>query len=246
MAIPIEASRLSSLEPLNQLPNRVLEYVADQAVLTEVPAQSVIHHLGQADERVCYLLQGDVETRNQADVPHRVSAGSKRGLWPLASRQPAEVSARAIGKVTLLQLPRELYESIHRLPTTSKPSPQPSPIVQQVESAESESYRSFQAALRDGKLELPSMPDIAMRIAKAINNPDTDSEDIARVVQADPTVAARLIRVVNSAAYRGQTAIGNLPEAVTRLGRNVIHNLGSRFALGSLFHSRSKVLHRRL
>ena len=90
------------------------------------------------------------------------------------------------------------------------------------------------------------MPDIAMRIAKVINDPNTGSEDIARVVQADPTVAARLISVVNSAAYRGRASINSLPDAVTRLGRNVIHNLVISFALGSLFRSRSNVLHKRM
>ena len=69
-----------------------------------------------------------------------------------------------------------------------------------------------------------------MRIAKVINDANTDSHDIARVVQADPTVAARIISVVNSPAYRGRAPTDNLPDAVSRLGRNVTHHLVISFS----------------
>jgi HD-like signal output (HDOD) protein len=90
------------------------------------------------------------------------------------------------------------------------------------------------------------MPDIAVRIARVVHDSNSDSHAIASAVQADPTIAARIISVVNSAAYRGSQTIGSLPDAITRLGREVTRNLVISFALGKLFHIRSKPLQQRM
>ncbi len=243
---PIEAHQLRQFKPLTDLPSRVLEYVADQTQLVNLAPGSIIQTLGEVDDQVSYLLQGDVETQTEEGAPHRLSAATKRSQQPLSTQQPFELSARAIGAVTLLKLPKELYDGISRLPTTKTVDPGWTTERHDTDVRETEIYWEFYETVREGKLELPSMPDMAMRIAKVINNPDTDSEDIARVIQADPTVAARLVSVVNSAAYRGQSTINSIADAVTRLGRNVIHNLVISFALGSLFRSRSITLQSRM
>ncbi len=243
---PIEAHQLRQFKPLTGLPSRVLEYVAGQTQFVNLDPGSVIQTLGEVDDQVSYLLKGDVETQTQEGASHRLSAATQRSQHPLSTQQPFEVSARAIGAVSLLKLPRELYDSICRLPSTKTVDPGWTTERHDTDVRETEIYWEFYETVREGKLELPSMPDIAMRIAKVVNNPDTDSGDIARVIQADPTVAARLISVVNSVAYRGRSSINSLPDAITRLGRNVIHNLVISFALGSLFRSRSKTLQSRM
>ncbi|MEN8177956.1 MAG: HDOD domain-containing protein [Pseudomonadota bacterium] len=243
---PIDPSRLRQFNPLKNIPSRVLEYVAHQSCIEDLSPDSIIQTLGAMDNQICYLLQGDVETLTAQGVVHKLSAGTKRSLQPLSIQQPFVESVKAISSVTLLKLPRELYDSISQLPSTEHRSSDQAIQLDASDIRETGINWKFHEIVKEGKLELPSMPDIAMRIAKVVNNPDTDSEDIARVIQADPTVAARLISVVNSAAYRGQSAISSLPDAVSRLGRNVIHNLVISFALGSLFHSRSKILQSRM
>lgn len=241
----IDPDLLRRFKPLDQLPLRTLKYIAGESSIESLKADSTIHARGASDHQVSYLLSGDVELIKESGKTDRVSAGSERGRNPLSILQPFDDSAKTRGPVTLLKLSRELYESICRLPSTQNQAEdrtQPAGL----DARERTLYENFCAAVLEGKLDVPSMPDIAMRIAKTVNNPETDSEDIARVIQADPTVAARLISVVNSAAYRGASTINSLPGAVSRLGRNVIHNLVISFALGSLFRSRSQVLQEKM
>ncbi|MCG7906275.1 MAG: HDOD domain-containing protein, partial [Candidatus Thiodiazotropha taylori] len=167
-------------------------------------------------------------------------------LVALAEENPSEVSIDSLTAVDLLSIPRELYDAIKRLPPVVNQRSNNTIELQDSEGPEDELYWEFHEAMQNNSLELPSMPDITMRIAKVINDSNSDSEDIAHVVQADPTVAARVISVVNSAAYRGKQPIDSLPDAVTRLGRSVTHNLVISFALGKLFQSRSKVLRQRM
>jgi HD-like signal output (HDOD) protein len=148
--------------------------------------------------------------------------------------------------VDLLCIPRELYNAIKHLPPVANTPSNQTIELKDTDEPEDALYWEFYEAIKNDTLELPSMPDITLRIAKVINDTNTDSEEIAHVVQADPTVAARIISVVNSAAYRGKQSIDDLPDAVTRLGRSVTHNLVISFALGRLFNSRSKFLQQRM
>ena len=51
-----------------------------------------------------------------------------------------------------------------------------------------------------GKIEIPSFPDVAVRIRKVLADENCDTGQIARVVSAEPAMAARLLQMANSAA----------------------------------------------
>ncbi len=106
--------------------------------------------------------------------------------------------------------------------------------------------RAFLDDLKSGKLQFPSIPDVAIRVGRAINDPNTDSHDIARIIQMDPTLTARLVKVVNSPAYGGRGKIESCPDAVTRLGRETTQNLIISFVLKNSFRTNSSALRTRM
>jgi HD-like signal output (HDOD) protein len=230
---------------LRNLPKRVLEFVLGETHVEHQNAGVEITTSNKRTEQVYYLLQGQVEIisgkgkreTRQADQPFNP---------PLGEDSPYDVTINSISAVDLLCIPRELYDAIKRLPPITNTRGNQTIELRDSDEPGDALYWEFYEALKNNTLELPSMPDITMRIAKVIKAPNSDSEDIAHVVQADPTVAARIISVVNSAAYRGRQPIDNLPDAVTRLGRSTTHNLVISFALGKLFTSHSKVLRQRM
>ena len=237
----VGAAKVKRIPLLRYLPERVQSYVLEQTHVEHLNAQGVIATLGETNPEVRYLIEGEVVVSDQQGKERRRDAAGC-GAFPLNEKDPSQVNVVAATAVDLLCLPRGLYEALRQLPpVANKRSGQPIELMDN-NGPEAGLYWEFHQAIQDGTMELPSMPDIAMRIAKVINDANTDSHDIARVVQADPTVAARIISVVNSAAYRGKTTIDNLPDAVSRLGRNVTHHLVISFALGKLFNTRSKHL----
>lgn len=242
----VSSATVKRIPLLRDLPKRVREYVLDQTHVTHLNAGSVIAAQGEACPEIRYLVAGEVSITDESGERRHSEANGNAMTLPLTTQDPAERTLVADTAVDLLCLSHELYDAILRLPPVAhKRSSQPIELMD-TSGPEAALYWEFHQAIQDGSLELPSLPDIAMRIAKVINDADTDNRDIARVVQADPTVAARIISVVNSAAYRGAQPIDNLPDAVSRLGRNVTHHLVISFALGKLFHSRSPVLQQRM
>lgn len=79
--------------------------------------------------------------------------------------------------------------------------------------------------LTAGGLELPSFPDIVVRIRRALADDNVTTDQIVQIIGADPVLAARILGIANSAALRPATdPITDLPMAVNRIGQNMVRN----------------------
>jgi HD-like signal output (HDOD) protein len=73
--------------------------------------------------------------------------------------------------------------------------------------------------LRDERLELPAFPEAVLRIQRVLQSPDTRTDDVVRILSSEPALAARLLRMANSAEFRRATQnITDLRQAVSRMG----------------------------
>lgn len=95
-------------------------------------------------------------------------------------------------------------------------------------------------------LALPTIPDVSVKIRRAINEPNANSAKIARVVQIDPSITARLIKISNSPLYRGRRKIESCPEALTRLGLKAAQDIITAFALKAVFNAKSPIIRRKM
>ncbi len=64
--------------------------------------------------------------------------------------------------------------------------------------------QALAAELSTGKVELPSFPDIAMRVRQVLADETVTPEKVVRVVGSEPALAARLLQLANSAALEFQ------------------------------------------
>jgi HD-like signal output (HDOD) protein len=241
----VEPQDLKELVPLRNLPNRIIRYVAELATLEHCAKGQELFRVGDRGQDVYYVLKGEVRLDRPEKGPRLITAGTTEARFPIGREAPAVQSATTTSRTTLIKLSRELLQNIERI----KPGKQSS-FDKSVEVVEDELddklYVDFYTKLQDGKFELPSMPDVAVRISKVVNNPNTNSADIAKVIQMDPALTGRLISVVNSPLYAGSRRIDSCPDAVTRLGRQVTRNLVLSFVLKSLFRTRNESLRRRM
>jgi HD-like signal output (HDOD) protein len=72
---------------------------------------------------------------------------------------------------------------------------------------------------------LPAAPRQYLALTQLLRDPDCTAARLAEVVAQDPTVAARVLRLSNSAYYSGGREISDLRAAVTRLGQNTLRRL---------------------
>lgn len=86
-----------------------------------------------------------------------------------------------------------------------------------------------------GRVELPSFPDVAVRVRKVLGDEDVSNEQIARVVGSDAGLAARVLTLANSAALNRTTkAVSELKTAVNRIGHNNVRTAAVSFAIAQL------------
>lgn len=89
--------------------------------------------------------------------------------------------------------------------------------------------------LRDERLELPAFPEAVIRIQRALQSSDTSTEDVVRILSSEPALAARLLRMANSAEFRrADQDIKDLKKAVARMGFNMVRSVAVAFAMRQL------------
>ncbi|MGH8219270.1 MAG: HDOD domain-containing protein [Steroidobacteraceae bacterium] len=95
--------------------------------------------------------------------------------------------------------------------------------------------QTLAAELSAGKIDLPSFPDIALRVRQALANENVSADNVVRVVGSEPALAARLLQIANSAAlnFSGHV-VTDLRTAVARLGFNMVRSAAIAFAMSQL------------
>lgn len=107
-------------------------------------------------------------------------------------------------------------------------------------------FQACKKAIKTEKLTLPTIPDVAMKIRRAINDHTANNIKIGKVVQMDPAITARLIHISNSPLYIGRKKIESCPEALTRLGLKAAQDLITSFSLKTVFKAKTKLIANRM
>jgi HD-like signal output (HDOD) protein len=84
--------------------------------------------------------------------------------------------------------------------------------------------QGFRAALRDTK-NLPTLPGIVVKLTRMADDPDSTTEQMGKVLSKDHILAAKLLKLVNSAFYGFPQRISSLSSAIILLGFNVVKSL---------------------
>ncbi|NOQ17033.1 MAG: HDOD domain-containing protein [Methyloprofundus sp.] len=112
--------------------------------------------------------------------------------------------------------------------------------------AKNKLYHDCYKFMQSDSLNLPTIPDVAFNIKRAINDSSANNNKIARVVQIDPSITARLIKISNSPLYRGRRKIESCPEALTRLGLKSAQQIITTFALKGIFNAKSALIRKKM
>ncbi len=72
---------------------------------------------------------------------------------------------------------------------------------------------------------LVSLPDVCLRLTEILRSPDASAKTIGEVVARDPSLTARLLKLVNSAFYGFVRRIDTVSRAITIIGDRELYNL---------------------
>ena len=108
----------------------------------------------------------------------------------------------------------------HGTPTLTPPG--------QVLSAQTMDRQLYDRCVRtldDPNVELPRLSTVGRQVLARLCGPNSDLREAAEVAGRDPALAAEVLRVVNSVAYRGVTEIRRLDLAFARVGQRAMRSL---------------------
>ncbi len=112
--------------------------------------------------------------------------------------------------------------------------PQP-PLERDASTDAFEFVRELATELSRGTIELPSFPDVAVRVQKVLSDEKVNVDRVVRVIGAEPMIATRVLSMANSVALNPQgKPASDLRAAVLRCGLDALRSAVIGFAVAQL------------
>lgn len=70
-----------------------------------------------------------------------------------------------------------------------------------------------------------SLPQVYLKVRESINNPKSSSNDVALIINQDPSISARILKIANSSFFGFGTEINTVTRAITIMGLSQLHDL---------------------
>lgn len=83
--------------------------------------------------------------------------------------------------------------------------------------------------------ELSSLPEIFIRVSELLDDENSSSSQIGMVVETDPSLTSRILKMVNSAFYGFPNTIASIGQGISILGRDRIRQILLGAVLGGVF-----------
>jgi len=87
---------------------------------------------------------------------------------------------------------------------------------------------------------LPALPAIVTRLLEVVNSPETSADDASKLIQKDPALTSKVIRLANSALYGMPRSVSSVSSAILILGFNVIRSVVLSASIMKMFSDPSK------
>lgn len=89
--------------------------------------------------------------------------------------------------------------------------------------------------------EIGTLPEVTVKIIQIVENPKSTARDLHDVIKNDPALAARILKVVNSAFYGLPGQVSNMDRAIVLLGLSAVKNIAIAASMTRLFNSGNQV-----
>lgn len=91
------------------------------------------------------------------------------------------------------------------------------------------------ASLVSGDVELATLPEVYVRLLEALQSETTSAGDLAGIIGRDPSLTAKLLKLVNSPLFGSRTPVDSIGRAVAMAGRKELTVLVTGLAAVSAF-----------
>lgn len=108
--------------------------------------------------------------------------------------------------------------------------------------AENALYVILMEKIKQDALVLPTLPEVALKVRKAADDPDVNLNQMSDIIGQDPALALGMIKVANSALLGRSVKVETVSQAVTRIGLRQIKSISTAMALKQVFASKNEAV----
>lgn len=235
----LNAEQLKLFAPLRELDEHGLKTLSHTTAL--YPRDAIIFVRGHVSDALYYLFEGRLLLHPDSDNSYEVNEGTALAALPLNSGSRYGSTATALTDVTILKISTEINRLWSHQTQDSLDCIELMDISLPSELSNKYFFDSFAKAYHENQLRLPSLPDVAFKLQRAMQH-DIGIGDAVEIIQIDPPIVAKLIQVANSALYAAMAPINNCHDAVNRIGLNATRNLVLGISMKQLFNSKDREL----
>lgn len=235
--------------PLQALSAQQLDLLAGVAEKKQAAPYHLLMDIGSDDQQTYFLLEGTLLLISKDAHKREISADDRSAKLPIAQLRPRQYQVKCKTPVTYIIIDNEYLENLaknHATPAGLEGYEVIGEAFSESSSFEDQLSSRLLADLEQDCLQLPSLPEVAIRIGQALEDGMSDAHQIAELIQIDPVITAKLIKAANSAFYGSRSPVETCSAAVVRLGGDVTHKLVLSYALKELFQSDSELLQKRM
>lgn len=241
---------LRRFDPMATLSESQLGRIADEVQLLRAARGTRLLDIGSRDPRLLFLMDGELELVAEDGARHRVRHSDAAALGPVSRLRPSRYRVTALTEIRYLWVDRELLEQCCRdasvpgmLVEETLITSSPNDLIDS--SATHALMFDVLNDINQGRIIVPSDPDIAIRVGRALDARGTNVFAIAQILSICPSLTLKAIRAAR-AADPVRAPVYSCKRAVTRLGIDRVYELTAHCVLRESLRTASYQVQRRM
>ena len=109
-------------------------------------------------------------------------------------------------------------------------------------SAENALHTILLEKINQGSLVLPTLPEIALKVRQAADDPEINLGKMSDIIAQDPALSLGMLKVANSVAFGRTIKAESVTQAVTRIGLRQIKSIATAMAVEQMFVSNNSTI----
>ncbi len=103
-------------------------------------------------------------------------------------------------------------------------------------------YTILMEKIKQDALVLPTLPEVALKVRQAADDPDINLGHMGDVIAQDPALSLGMIKVANSVLLSRTVKVETVAQAVTRIGLRQIKSIATAMAIEQVFVSKNDIV----
>jgi putative nucleotidyltransferase with HDIG domain len=177
------------------------------------------------------IFEVEVDGLDQEDSKSRETVNSER-LEQVGQAVKKKFQLIDIAHPTIKEVVKICLEHRLKLPETAKT---PLDLTLNDDNQKKLSSKDIMARIDRFEVKLPEVPSLVFELNQAIADPMSSAADIAQVINRSPSMAATLLKIVNSAFYGLRSKVDSLSRAAMLMGSKEVTNLAMAITIMETF-----------